>query len=147
MLSKSMRKRLILVILFLLVIHVFILPSDPMTAADRQILKEADDLIKQHKYLEALQLLQTNINFHTPENLKPFLNRLELAEELHSSDTAFTLAMQCYNEGNYASALRYFRQVKPKDVKNFTDAREMICQLDMAAVKDVIKDKKAAEMQ
>ena len=147
MLSRKVRIRLLLVLLCLLVVHVFVLPSQNLTAADRKILEEVDLLMKHHDYAGAIALLEKTLNFQEQENAKPFLERMELAQELHASESAFSAAMQHYNEGNYQLALEYFRRVKPKDVKNFTAAREKICELNMSIVKDVIREKEVSGAQ
>lgn len=147
MLSRKARIRLVLVLFSLIAVHIFVLPSEHLTFADRKILEEIDMLINQQDYTGAIELLEKTLNFQEQKNIKPFLERMELAQELQVSHSAFSTAMQYYNEGSYQLALEHFRKVKPKDVKNFTAAREKICELNMSIVKDAIKEKKASTMQ
>lgn len=147
MLSRKVRIQLIVVLVCLLGIHIFVLPPDAQTAADRQTLEEVDLLIKIQDYPQAIQLLNSALKFYPEDNAEPFLERLKTAEELNASKQAYIIAMKCYNEGDLQNALNYFKKVIPKDVERFTTAREKICELDLKVVKSVIDEKKAAAIK
>ena len=144
MLSWQTRKRLFLLLICLLLANILVGSHDTTTAADGMIMKEADALMKQGKYSEALQLLNRVLDFRTGD-AEPFERRLKEVQEMQASDMAFANGMQCYTEGDYKKALEFFRKVLPRDVENFTKARQYICELDMTVVKEVIKEKEAAE--
>lgn len=144
MFSRKIRIQLILVLFCLLFIDFFVLSPKGENAADKRILKETDLMLETGRYPEAIELLNSTLNFHSEENIQPFLERLETAEKLNASSVAYSTAMRYYNEGNHETALTYFKKVIPEDVDNFTSAREKICELDMSIVRDTIKEKKAA---
>lgn len=143
MLSWKTRKKLMVVLFALVFANLMLGVPNAGTASDKLILRQADALTKQQRYAEALSLLKRALDFRTRGDSAPFERRLAEAEEMQASNTAFTKGMQCYKDGDYQKALDYFRQVNPKDVNNFTDARERICELDMTVVKNVINEKKA----
>ena len=144
MLSWQTRKRLFLLLICLLLANILIGSPDAKTVSDRMILEQADALIEQSKYSEALYLLNRTVDFHTGD-AEPFERRLKEVQEMQASDMAFASGMQCYTEGDYKKALEFFRKVLPRDVENFTKARQYICELDMTVVKEIIKEKEAAE--
>jgi len=147
MLSRKIRIQLIVVLICLIGVHLFILPPNAEVAAEKKTLKEIDMLIDTHHYSEAIELINSTLKFHSEKNVDAFLSRLALAEKLDASEKAHTTAMKYYNEGDLTTALTYFKKVVPEDVKNFTNAREKICQLDLEIVQNAIDEKKAAEVQ
>lgn len=148
MLSWKIRKKLIILLTILVFVNgLLYFAPDPSNAREREVLEQADLLMKQQKYSEALELLKRTMDFHTEGDVKPLEERITVAQAMEASDRAFSTAMDYYNQGEFAKALTYFRQVNPKDVKNYTDARQRICELDMSIVRDVIQEKKDAEVQ
>jgi len=146
-LSWKRRKQLIVVVAILIFANILLaMASDSTTAADEAVLHQVDTLVKQQKYSEAIQLLKKTLDFRSQGDTKPFESRLEEVQKLQASDTAFSNGMHYYSEGDFPKALEYFRQVSPKDVNNFTAARTRICELETRVVKDLIREKKTAEV-
>ena len=138
MLSPRARIRLVMLTACLLLFHVWI--SLVSTVYD-PVLEEADTLVKQHRYREAVELLEKTIEYRGGSAGNEFAHRLAYARKMYASDTAFRQAMEAYNKCDYLRAYDLFRAVLPEDVKNFTDAREKICELNLSMNKLVKKQR------
>ena len=131
MLTRKVRIWLLVALGCLLVVHIYVLPPNSLTVSDKMILEQVDQSLREQNYAEAIQLLNSTINFHPQENNKLFLSRLETAEKFYASETAFSRAKEYYQAGDFQRALVNFKKVEPEDVKNFTAAREKICELEL----------------
>lgn len=139
MLSPRARTRLVIMTVCLLLFHVWIsLGSSP---ASDPVIEEADTLIKRHRYGEAVELLEKTIEYRGGSAENELTRRLAYARKMYASDTAFMQAMDAYESGDYLRAYDLFRTVLPEDVKNFTEAREKICELNLSMSKLVKKQR------
>ncbi|MBU5668311.1 SH3 domain-containing protein [Peptoniphilus sp. MSJ-1] len=134
-----------LVLISLFTVLSFFLYKNFINYRDKSKIKDAEALIVEGEYKDALEAFDSVSSKNKDRNLS---SEIETTKKLLLSDENYKAGLKSYEEKNYLNAAINFKKVIAEDEKNYKDAQEKLLSIEKITIlhaEDLVKENKREE--